>query len=51
MYAETFEEAIQNLLQFGENMSKPFKPYYDFTTQEVKSDRRIVTHLNDEDWS
>jgi len=30
-------------------MSKPFKPYYDFTTKEVKSDRRIKTHLNDDD--
>ncbi|KAM3143449.1 hypothetical protein pb186bvf_004510 [Paramecium bursaria] len=48
MYTESFEEAFHHLLQFGSSLSKPFKTYYDFQTKQIKSDRRIITHLSEQ---
>ncbi|CAD8116452.1 unnamed protein product [Paramecium sonneborni] len=48
MYTESFDEAMQSLIIFGKSLQKPFGLYYDFIDKELKSTRRIKTHLNDQ---
>lgn len=47
MYTESFDEAMQNLIIFGKSLQKPFGLWYDFIDKELKSTRRLKTHLND----
>ncbi|EAR93404.2 biopterin-dependent aromatic amino acid hydroxylase (macronuclear) [Tetrahymena thermophila SB210] len=41
-YTNSFEECLERLVKFGEQMKKPMKTWYDFNTETIECDRRII---------
>ncbi|KAL4438084.1 hypothetical protein ABPG74_016863 [Tetrahymena malaccensis] len=42
LYTNSFEDSLERLIKFGDLIKKPMKTWYDFNTQTVECDRRII---------
>ncbi|KAL4480494.1 hypothetical protein ABPG72_022249 [Tetrahymena utriculariae] len=42
LYTDSFDECLEKLVKFGEQIKKPMKTWYNFNTKTVECDRRII---------